>query len=231
MTGAAAISLPRLEPGAESPVPTTISPDLTAVVDLIASHPSDESVTALYGPNPSGIRRRRNLERYLNTIAQWRPTIALIGEAPGYRGSVRTGVPFVSEQQATDPGSGFRSLCSFEVELALEGPPRYEVTSAVMWQTLGELDLRPLLWSACSRHPHAPRDPSSNRTPTKAEVAAHRQELSAVLEWAGTRKVVAVGAVAARQLGLLEIPHERVRHPARGGAKQFRHGLSRLSLA
>ena len=41
--------------------------------------------------------RRKNLLIYLNKMYQLKPRIILIGEAPGYRGSRLTGVPFTSE--------------------------------------------------------------------------------------------------------------------------------------
>src|SRR3989338_10069058 len=42
--------------------------------------------------------RRKNLEGYLMKMAKAKPTVLLVGEAPGYRGCGRTGVPFCSEK-------------------------------------------------------------------------------------------------------------------------------------
>ena len=40
--------------------------------------------------------RRHNLTRYLSAMEQSRPTLLLVGEAPGYRGCRLTGIPFTS---------------------------------------------------------------------------------------------------------------------------------------
>ena len=46
---------------------------------------------------PLNAVRRKNLELYLSDLASRKPTVLLIGEAPGYQGSRLTGVPFTSE--------------------------------------------------------------------------------------------------------------------------------------
>ncbi len=42
--------------------------------------------------------RRKNLEGYLNKMAGLKPNVLLVGEAPGYRGCGRVGMPFSSEK-------------------------------------------------------------------------------------------------------------------------------------
>jgi hypothetical protein len=71
-----------------------------------------------------------------------------------------------------------------------------------------------LLWNVVPTHPGTA---TSNRAPTRAEVAA-----GAVFarELAAGRTVVAVGRLAAQAL---RAPY--VRHPSRGGSAAFRDGL------
>ena len=85
-----------------------------------------------------------------------------------------------------------------------------------MHRTLAELRLEEdvLLWNVVPTHPGTA---ASNRTPTRAEIAASRPFL---LELTQGRRVVAVGRVAA---AALDAPY--VRHPSHGGAVAFAEGL------
>jgi uracil-DNA glycosylase len=153
----------------------------------------------------AGIRRER-LRRYLT--ARWAAGVVLVGEAAGYRGACRSGIPFTSERQLT--GAGFA-----------------EPSATIVHRVLGELDLegQVMLWNAVPYHPHAARH-DSNRPPTRGEVAACQELLAAVC--AG-RRAIAVGRVAAAALGkALDDDVAAVRHPAHGGAREFAEGLRRL---
>ena len=43
--------------------------------------------------------QRYNLEQYLLYLMEKKPKIMLVGEAPGYKGCQKTGIPFVSENE------------------------------------------------------------------------------------------------------------------------------------
>jgi hypothetical protein len=79
------------------------------------------------------------------------------------------------------------------------------------------LDDHVLLWNVVPTHPGTE---TTNRPPTRAEVAAG---LAFALSLAGERLVVAVGRLAHGALG-----GHHVRHPAHGGAREFRAGLVEL---
>jgi uracil-DNA glycosylase len=141
---------------------------------------------------------RERLARYLR--ARSRAALLLVGEAPGYRGARVSGIPFTSERQVTGSGPA-------------------EATATVVHRVLAELGLSEsvLLWNVVPTHPG---DAGTNRRPSRAEIAAG---LPFVHELARGRRIVPVGRVAHAALG-----GRYVRHPAHGGAGEFRAGLRAL---
>jgi uracil-DNA glycosylase len=141
---------------------------------------------------------RERLADYLERQAE--APLLLVGEAAGFRGARVSGLPFTSERQLTGTGPA-------------------EASATIVHRVLAELGLenQVLLWNVVPTHPGTP---SSNRRPTRAEVAAARPFLA---ELAGSRELVAVGRLAEAELGA---PY--VRHPSHGGAAEFRAGLRRL---
>src|SRR5439155_21723860 len=137
--------------------------------------------------------RRRRLREYLEERA--RGTLLLVGEAAGYRGARVSGIPFTSERQLSGTGPA-------------------EATATIVQRVLQELELEALCWNVVPSHPGTE---TSNRAPTKGEVAASRPFLE---ELAEGRRLIAVGRLAERVTGA---PY--VRHPAHGGGAEFRAGL------
>ena len=147
--------------------------------------------------NGAAVRRER-LARYLEERRDAR--LLLVGEAAGYRGARRSGIPFTSERQLT-------------------GEPPGEASATIVHRVLAELGLTEdvLLWNAVPTHPHLPGRPESNRRPTVREVAASAEFLR---ELTCGRRVLAVGRVAHAAVG-----GTYVRHPSHGGAAGFRGAL------
>jgi len=177
--------------------------------------------------------RRRNLELYLQEMAEHRPRVLLLGEAPGYRGMRVTGTPFTNRTILQNgighfglfgPGKGYQQRAS-------PSSVASEPTATVMWQTLAELDFLPLLWSAYPFHPHRPGNPLSNRTPVVAEIAAGRSFWESLVQLFSIRSIVAVGNVAYRSALPSRGAVPKVRHPAHGGKIKFRQGLQELLTA
>ena|ERR671936_2571165 len=139
--------------------------------------------------------RCERLRAYLAARAD--ADVVLVGEAAGYRGARISGVPFTSERQLSGSGPA-------------------EATATVVHRVLRELGLEEdvLLWNVVPTHPGTP---TSNRRPTREEVAAARPFLDEVVRG---RRTIAVGQLAA---AVLEAPY--VRHPAHGGVCAFAAGL------
>ena len=140
---------------------------------------------------------RGRLSAYLETHAH--APVALVGEAPGYRGARVSGIPFTSERQLTGSGPA-------------------EATATIVHRVLTKLGLEDevLLWNVVPTHPGSE---TSNRCPTRAEVEAARPFLDELVRG---RTAIAVGRLAATALGA---PY--VRHPSHGGAVAFEEGLRR----
>jgi uracil-DNA glycosylase len=155
--------------------------------------------TNFYRDGVGAALRVARLEAFLE--ARRDAPILLVGEAPGYRGARISGIPFTSERQLTGAGPA-------------------EATATIVRRTLGELGLleRVLLWNIVPTHPGTE---TTNRAPTRAEVAAGRLFAE---ELARGRRVIAVGRIAAAALGA-----PGVRHPSRGGAAAFAAGLRELT--
>ena len=111
--------------------------------------------------------------------------------------------------------------------------PYFEGSAKIVWDELYELRIekRTILWNALPMHPHRPREPQSNRTPKSAEFKFGEEALRTLVAAFPLAKVVAVGRKAEgslKSLKLTGVPATRVRHPARGGAKEFIEGLERF---
>jgi uracil-DNA glycosylase len=171
----------------------------TLIDRLVAARIGD--TCNFYRDGAGAARRRARLAAYLDERreAPW----LLVGEAPGYRGARVSGLPFTSERQLTGAGPA-------------------EATATIVHRVLAELGVAELvlLWNVVPTHPGTA---TSNRPPTRAEVAVGRAFAD---ELACGRRVVAVGRVAHAALG-----GEHVRHPSHGGAAAFAAGLRNLMCA
>lgn len=188
------------------------------------------SACSLYDSStPASQLRRRNLSRYLELMAARMPRTLLVGEAPGYRGTAVTGVPFMSVREITSaPGLVGGAADGDDYEVPDEPPFVREATSQAMWSTLAEDAELPLLWAAFPLHPHEPGHPFTNRRPTPTEIRAGLSVTLALVHAFKIERVIAVGRVAQAVLAphFPAIPY--VRHPARGGVAQFRSQLRDL---
>jgi uracil-DNA glycosylase len=184
-----------------------------------------------YAPaSPMSDRKRANLRLYLSRMREAGTKTILVGEAPSHRGGRLTGVPFLSETIMLTgvtgtglfgPGSGFTRATKL---------PRLstEASATIVWGAIGTLDPPPLLWNAYPFHPFHAGNESSNRAPSREEIAIGQPFLVALLRLFEIETVVAVGNHASATMTELGIPHEKVRHPSNGGKQKFVEGVGRI---
>jgi uracil-DNA glycosylase len=170
---------------------------MRSLIDRLATARIGQT-TNFYRHGAGAALRRARLAAYLDERRQ--APLLLVGEAPGYRGTRVSGIPFTSERQLTGRGPA-------------------EATATIVHRVLAELGLADevLLWNVVPTHPGTA---TSNRAPTRSEIAAGR---SFAEELADGRRVVAVGRVAHGVFGGVY-----VRHPSQGGAAEFARGLHAL---
>jgi uracil-DNA glycosylase len=142
--------------------------DFTAFVDRLSHIPTAVDAYNQFGAgdNPYNALRRANLLRYLSDIAARQPKLALITEAPGYRGMRLTGVPMVSRRRLVE---GLPQLDLFGEARGYQNVPepgfeaiQSEQSGTILWGTLAELGVTPLVWNSYPFHPHQPNLPLTN---------------------------------------------------------------------
>lgn len=182
------------------------------------------------GENPNNAIRRENLRRYLLEMAEHQPKIMLLMEAPGYRGCRLTGLPVTSRKILS---TGVPELSILREGYQAPNDAGFEdiqgeQTATIVWGTLANLRILPLIWSSFPFHPRQAGIPRSNRAPRSSEKAIGRRYLKMLLSAFTIEKYIAVGNVAEEALKELNLPYAKVRHPAQGGKNDFVTGLSTL---
>ena len=172
----------------------------------LSNYSSSDTVTNMYhGNSKEAIACRQNLKDFLekNKNAQ----ILLVGEAPGYKGCARTGVPFTTDKT--------------------------EITANAIHEVLDkEKPSHPILmWNAFPFHPHKKGDGNSNRKPNASELAVGYIHLNnLLLIFPNLICFAAIGKTAEKQLKKLA-PFNNpvyVRHPAHGGKTECQTQLKEV---
>jgi hypothetical protein len=184
--------------------------------------------------------RREQLRAYFSDRVG-KARFAVIGEALGYRGGHFTGIPMTSERlllgrnkkvsmKSNDFFSGIKPRRTSKPEKCRDGFS--EPTATIVWEALLRCGLKAdqfVLWNAFPWHSFDSRcGMLSNRMPTKVERAAGLPVFKAFLELFSWDQIVALGKIAAAQLGELNVNVHCVRHPASGGAKLFRQQIAKI---
>ncbi len=183
--------------------------------------------------------RRRQLTRFL--LEREGARFLLLGEALSYRGGRFTGIPMTSERillgglagRGILPGHILSSVKPRRTSRPDVGGPGFsEPTATIAWREILASGMNPrlfLLWNACPWHPWRPeKGPLSNRTPRREELLAGDRVLVNLLEIFGPLQVLALGRKAWDQSLRLGLQAEQLRHPASGGAAEFRKQFRRL---
>lgn len=200
--------------------------DLQHFVHMLASVPAQSNVLNQYAYDvDANDVRRANLLLYLQQMKALDPSVLLVGEAAGYKGTRQSGIPLVSEHIMLEGIPGVRLLGRHHGYRKTDEFPGHiwrSQTTTALWGVLREVRHVPLLWDAFPFHPYRQENQSKNRTPTTAELMSAQPFLRELLATFNVRVVVAMGNKAKESLSQMGIESEKVRHPAQGGKAQFR---------
>ncbi|MBB5017247.1 hypothetical protein HNQ59_000509 [Chitinivorax tropicus] len=156
--------------------------------------------------------------------------IILLGEAAGYQGCRYSGITFTSEKLLL--AGSIPRLPQPTQRLTTRHLPFCEPSATIVWGALYQLGLeeQTILWNTLPFHPHK-GTALSNRTPTTSEIKLGAGYLQMLLDSFGKDiLLIAVGNKAQQALNLISVtPFATVRHPAMGGANQFRAGMQQIA--
>ena len=176
--------------------------------------------------------RRQNLRLYFQHILARKPSMLLVGEAPGYRGCRLTGLPLVSRKILLEGIPELNLFGAKQGYLETYDPGfesiKGEQSATIVWNTLKTYGVVPLIWSTFPFHPHQPDKPLTNRAPRRDEITAGKVFLGQVVKMADFKRVIAVGNVAEGALQSLGVDCIKVRHPAQGGKNDFVRGIQEV---
>lgn len=179
--------------------------------------------------NPYNAIRRNNLKLYLNEMLKRKPHYMLVMEAPGYRGCRLTGVPVTSRKISIE---GISNLEMFGAERGYQLTEDAgfenvygEQSATIVWNTLSEIGIVPLIWNTFPFHPRKGDAQRSNRKPRVPETKIGLNYLQAVIECFKPELIVAAGNVAYKTMTSAGIDCHKVRHPAQGGKNDFVAGI------
>jgi hypothetical protein len=175
--------------------------------------------------------RRDNLRLYLSQMRERNPRVLLVGEAPGYQGCRRCGVPFTSDFILLNPPDGVPILGE---AAGYRMSPEYdklrkEPSATIVWNTIGQTGLVPLIFSAYPFHPFKKGKPLSNRAPRASELEEGKPFLAEVLSMFNIESVMAVGNKAEKSLTEMDVDFVKLRHPSHGGKAEFVAGFEAVA--
>ena len=166
--------------------------------------------------------KAHNLEVYLRAALE-NPHIVFIGEAPGYHGCAKTGIPFTSYEQLKIAVHPF--IDSIVDQIHSTGPDS-EMTARCFWEAMAQNNIIPIPWNVFPFHPHQFKNQQSNRTPSEDEIEEGAEYLFELLNLVSHKCIIAIGGKSHSLLTTLQIEHLHVRHPSFGGQTIFKNQIN-----
>ncbi len=195
-------------------------------VQQLSLYPSGTTVfNPYYGKEDESNIRRYNLTLYLQQMTTLNPSVLLMGEAPGYKGCRKTGVPFSSEHLLQHHPFFKQRAYHF---IPSGEPPTKENSATMIWDELQHWKRPPLVWNSYPYHPHLPDQATTNRSPRQQEILEGRVLLKQLMTLFNIEHIIAVGRKAEQQAHQMQLNHTYVRHPSFGGKQAFKQGMKRL---
>lgn len=198
--------------------------DLEQLITSLESRPPSPVVT-----NPYRLPHRSdNLRVYLQAmLARRGRRILLVGEAPGYRGGLLTGIPFSSTALLTRAPHPFLRALQGRIWVCGE---MSEATATIVWTYLQRRRTLPLFWNAFPFHPHRESEEASNRAPTAVEVEEGQVYLQRIAALYRPERIAGLGQRGsdAAERAFPDRTVRRIRHPSHGGRADFIRGVDAL---
>lgn len=169
-----------------------------------------------------------NLGFYLEQMSKVKgKRVLLVGEAPGFKGCLHTGIPFSSGKLFESVPHPF--IESLAPQLKIK---QYvsENTAKIVWEYLLDHATVPLFWNAYPFHPHPKGQLLKNRAPTRAEVQEGTGYLKQLYELFGPEMIAGLGrkGTECAQLAFPDQHIRYIRHPSYGGKRDFIAGMNQL---
>ena len=218
-------------------------------VERISELPSTATVANPYNCYEEGLdavlnsntQRQLHLLRYLR-CRKMTAKLILIAEAPGYNGARFSGLAMTSERLLSTQNDLIREQEVFGREAVYQRTSDLnacrsktvrsggfaEPTATMVWTEIARAGLHKevVLWNTFPLHPHKLNRRLSNRRPTIAEIDGAGDHLTMLRDiFDFDCEVVAIGNIAGGHLQRRNINARQVRHPANGGAGEFRAGI------
>lgn len=161
------------------------------------------------------------------------PSCLFVGEAPGYRGCLLSGIPFTDEYTLVYNRFFYQLNSSIKVKIEMDNTikPQTETSSRVVWDCLDQLPEKtiPLMWNIYPFHPSTVENTNTNRpnrTPNKAECELGKIILKRLLSCFEIKQLYAIGRTSEQILKKEYSDIVYLRHPARGGSSTFKQMFS-----
>lgn len=173
---------------------------------------------------PDGNRiRLKNLYNYIFSFPQ-KPSVLIIGEAPGIKGCRFSGVPFTSERQLVEDKLPFKGHKSSQ-----KTHPFSENTATIFWDIMLPYFPHFFIWNCIPFHPHESENYNVNRTPSKKEISSFAVITNSIIDILQPDKIIALGRNAEYMLKeILNVSCIYIRHPSYGGKRKFQEMIKNL---
>ncbi|MHA2097587.1 MAG: uracil-DNA glycosylase [Candidatus Kariarchaeaceae archaeon] len=164
--------------------------------------------------------RSNNLRQYFSIID--RSNYLFIGEAAGYIGCRRTGLPFTDEYAL----KWINKIYKLDLQRATKSGKNKELSASQVWGLFSKLVDPPFLWNIVPFHPYKEGNQLTNRTPIPNDHKIVKGVVTYFLDNTNFDYIYAVGKVSQKILEKLNYKVDYIRHPSHGGAQKFREKIA-----